>query len=98
MMIKWYGWKNARHCSRKSRLLIVGITMSSSEAKGADMMRLRLRNHRLRLRADSALLELLRPLEMHQGVCKTLWGPLKTEGVGATHQTWSFHDLTRSLY
>ncbi|THU75014.1 hypothetical protein C4D60_Mb04t39460 [Musa balbisiana] len=29
-MMRWYGWKKGRHISKKSRFLIVGITMSSS--------------------------------------------------------------------
>lgn len=29
-MIRWYGWKNGLHISKKSRFRIVGITMSSS--------------------------------------------------------------------
>lgn len=29
-MIRWYGWKKGLHISRKSRFLIVGMTMSSS--------------------------------------------------------------------
>jgi hypothetical protein len=34
MMIKWYGWKNGLHISRKSRLRMVGITMSCGEQAG----------------------------------------------------------------
>ena len=33
--IRWYGWKNFRHCSRKSKFRIVGITISSWSASSA---------------------------------------------------------------
>jgi hypothetical protein len=33
-MMRWYGWKKGRHISRKSRLRIVGMTMSSSSLSG----------------------------------------------------------------